>query len=115
MFGRSKTVRGVLAALVATPLAAVVLGLHWYIGLLVALGSMLGDLLASFSKRRLGYPPSARAPLLDTIPESLIPGLLVMGALGLDWLDLALLILAFALLHLALTPLRQRLFPNGGD
>lgn len=115
LFGRSKTVRGVLTALVATPLAAVALGLHWYIGLLVALGAMLGDLLASFSKRRLGYPPSARVPLLDTVPESLIPGLLVMKPLGLDWLDLALLILAFALLHLILTPLGRRLFPHGGD
>ncbi len=110
LFGSTKTVRGVLAALVATPLAAMVLGLPWQIGLLVALGAMLGDLLASFTKRRLGLASSTTVPLLDTVPESLIPVLLVMQHLALDWLDLALLILAFALLDLALTPLGHRLF-----
>ncbi len=112
LFGSTKTVRGVLAALVATPLAAFVLGLPWQIGLLVALGAMLGDLLASFTKRRLGLASSTAVPLLDTVPESLIPVLLVMQHLGLYWLDLALLILAFAALDLVLTPLGQRLFPR---
>jgi CDP-2,3-bis-(O-geranylgeranyl)-sn-glycerol synthase len=110
LFGPAKTVRGILTALVATPVAALVLGLPWHVGLLVALGAMLGDLLASFTKRRLGLPSSTTAPLLDTVPESLIPVLLVMPHLGLDWLDLALLILAFAVLDQVLTPLGHRLF-----
>jgi CDP-archaeol synthase len=114
LLGRTKTVRGVLAALLLTPLGAAALGLPWHIGLLVALGAMAGDLIASFTKRRLGYPSSAKAPLLDTVPESLIPVLLVMQGLGLDWLDLMLLILAFAALDLVLTPLGQRLFPRRG-
>jgi CDP-2,3-bis-(O-geranylgeranyl)-sn-glycerol synthase len=114
LFGPTKTVRGVLAALAATPLAAVALGLPWRVGLLIALGAMLGDLLASFVKRRLGFPSSAKASLLDTVPESLIPVLLIMGHLGLDWLDLALLTLAFAVLDLVLTPLGHRLFPRRG-
>jgi len=114
LFGPTKTVRGVLAALLATPLVAVALGLPWRIGLLIALGAMLGDLLASFLKRRLGLPSSAKATLLDTVPESLIPVLLVMGHLGLDWLDLALLTLAFAVLDLVLTPLGHRLFRRHG-
>lgn len=114
LLGPTKTVRGVLASLVATPLAAAGLGLPWQIGLLVALGAMLGDLLASFTKRRLGLASSATVPLLDTVPESLIPVLLVMGHLGLDWLDLALLILAFGVLDLVLTPLGQRLFARRG-
>lgn len=112
LFGPAKTVRGVLAALVATPLAAAALGLAWQVGLLVALGAMLGDLLASFTKRRLGLPSSAKVPLLDTVPESLFPVLLVMGQLRLGWLDLALLILVFGVLDLVLTPLGHRLFPR---
>jgi CDP-diglyceride synthetase len=114
LLGPTKTQRGVLAALVATPVGAVVLGLPWHLGLLVALGAMLGDLLASFTKRRLGLPPSTTVPLLDTVPESLIPVLLVMGHLGLGWLDLALLILVFGVLDLVLTPLGHRLFPPRG-
>lgn len=114
LLGPNKTARGVLAALVATPVAASILGFPWQIGLLVAGGAMLGDLLASFTKRRLGLPSSTTVPLLDTVPESLIPVLLVMQHLGLDWLDLTLLILAFAVLDLALTPLGQRLFPRRG-
>ena len=112
LFGPTKTVRGILAALVAAPIAATALGLAWHIGLLVAVGAMLGDLLASFTKRRLGLTSSTTVPLLDTVPESLIPVLLVMEQLGLDWLDLALLILAFAALDLVLTPLGHRLFPR---
>lgn len=112
LFGPTKTVRGILAALVVAPIAATALGLGWHIGLLVAVGAMLGDLLASFTKRRLGLPSSTTVPLLDTVPESLIPVLLVMEHLGLDWLDLALLILAFAVLDLVLTPLGHRLFPR---
>lgn len=115
LLGGTKTIRGVLASLLVTPVAAAALGLPWSIGLLVALGAMLGDLLASFTKRRLGYPSSTTAPLLDTVPESLIPVLLVMGRLGLDWLDLALLILAFGVLDLVLTPLGQRLFARRGS
>jgi CDP-2,3-bis-(O-geranylgeranyl)-sn-glycerol synthase len=114
LFGPTKTVRGILAALVVAPIAATALGLAWHIGLLVAVGAMLGDLLASFTKRRLGLPSSTTVPLLDTVPESLIPVLLVMEHLGLDWLDLALLILTFAVLDLVLTPLGHRLFPRRG-
>lgn len=114
LFGDTKTLRGVLASLLLTPMAAAALGLPWCIGLLVALGAMLGDLLASFTKRRLGYPSSTSAPLLDTVPESLTPVLFIMGQLGLDWLDLTLLILAFGVLDLVLTPLGQRLFASRG-
>lgn len=114
LLGPTKTMRGVLAALVATPIAAAAMGLAWHVGLLVALGAMLGDLLASFTKRRLGFPSSAKVPLLDTVPESLFPVLLVMGQLGLGWLDLALLILVFGVLDLVLTPLGHRLFPRRG-
>lgn len=114
LFGRTKSLRGLLASLLATPAAAAALGLPWQVGLLVALGAMTGDLAASFTKRRLGYPSSTTVPLLDTVPESLIPILLVMERLGLTWLDLGLLTLAFGVLHLVLSPLGRRLFARQG-
>lgn len=104
LLGSSKTWRGLAVSLAATPLAALVLGLDWHLGLGVALGAMAGDLLASFAKRRLGLPSSASAPVLDQMPESLIPGLWASGILGLGWLDLALVVCAFTILDLALTP-----------
>lgn len=109
LFGPSKTWRGLIAALVVTPPAAWLLGLGWGLGLVIAVGAMVGDLIVSFAKRRMGLPSSASVPLLDHVPETLIPVLLVEGALGLDWLDLGVLVLCFVVLDLLLTPLLKRL------
>ncbi len=109
LFGKSKTWRGLIAALVVTPPAAWSLGLGWGVGLAIALGAMAGDLIVSFIKRRMGLPSSASVPFLDHVPETLIPVLLVEGALGLDWLDLGVLVLGFVVLDLLLTPLLKRL------
>lgn len=73
LFGPSKTVRGVVLSLVVTPLVAVLTGLQWELGVLVAAAAMTGDLCSSFAKRRMGLPPSSRAIGLDQIPESLFP------------------------------------------
>ena len=101
--GRSKTWRGLVASFVGTALGALVLGLPWTLGLEVAAGAMLGDLAASFVKRRLGRPPSASVPLLDQVPESLLPALAVKAQLALGWRDLWVLILAFIAIDIVLT------------
>lgn len=87
LFGTSKTLRGVLLSLLATPLAAGLLGLHWQVGLVVACGTVAGDLLSSFVKRRMGLAPSSMALGLDQIPESLIPLLLGMWLVPLSLID----------------------------
>lgn len=114
LFGSSKTWRGLAAALAGTTLGGLILGLHWGLGLKVALGAMLGDLIASFAKRRLGWPSRASVPLLDQVPEALIPALLAKTELALTWLDLGVLVMAFVLLDLGLTPLGRRLFGARG-
>lgn len=86
--GRSKTFRGLAAALLATVAAALLMGLSWRLGALVAAAAMAGDLLSSFIKRRLGLPPSSMAPGLDQVPESLLPLLACGPALGLSWADI---------------------------
>jgi CDP-archaeol synthase len=73
LFGSTKTIRGIAVCLVATPIAAMLLGMGWEIGLVVAIAAMAGDLVSSFTKRRLGLPSSSRAIGLDHIPESLFP------------------------------------------
>lgn len=114
LLGSSKTWRGLVASLIGTSLGGLVLGLHWAIGLKVAMGAMLGDLMASFAKRRLGRPASAALPLLDQVPEVLIPALLTKGELALAWSDVGILLLAFVLLDLILTDLGRRLFGARG-
>ncbi len=101
--GPAKTIRGIAAALLCTSAAAVVIGLPASIGLQVALGAMLGDLLSSFTKRRLGIPSSAMALGLDQIPEVLIPALLVSSELGITPLGVAGVVIAFLVLGLALS------------
>ncbi len=88
LFGASKTVRGILASVLATSACAPLLGLEWETGAVVATAAMAGDLLSSFIKRRLGMPPSSRAVGLDQIPESLFPLIACRQALSLTTIDI---------------------------
>jgi len=76
-FGGAKTWRGIFSACLLTSLAAWTMQLFIMTGFLIALCAMLGDLLSSFIKRRIGMLPSSMALGLDQIPESLMPLLLV--------------------------------------
>jgi hypothetical protein len=88
LLGPSKTIRGLLIAIVVTAAGAPLLGLGIEIGLLVGAAAMAGDLLSSFVKRRLGLPASGRATGLDQIPESLLPALACRQALSLTAVDM---------------------------
>jgi len=80
LFGRSKTIRGVLLAILVTTAGADLIELGWRVGLLVGSFAMAGDLVSSFIKRRLDMPSSSQASVLDQLPESLLP-LLACGIL----------------------------------
>ena len=69
LFGPTKTIRGILVSLVATPLAAWLIGLSWHLGVVVAALAIAGDLLSSFVKRRMGLASSSMAIGLDQIPS----------------------------------------------
>jgi CDP-diglyceride synthetase len=88
LFGSTKTIRGILFAIVVTAAAAPLIGLTLEIGLMVGATAMAGDLLSSFLKRRLGRAPSSRATGLDQIPESLLPLLACRQALALTVADI---------------------------
>ncbi|WP_028581187.1 CDP-archaeol synthase [Desulfogranum japonicum] len=73
IFGRNKTVRGVLASILFGSLAYPLLGLSpWHAALTAAL-AMLGDLLTSFTKRRFPLQSGAEAVVLDQFLEALLP------------------------------------------
>lgn len=109
LLGPSKTIRGVVAALVATALAAGALGVDITTGALIGLWAMVGDLTASFIKRRIGVAPTHMAFGLDQIPESLFPLLALRGQLALGWIDIAELVLIFLVLELLLSRLLFRI------
>ncbi len=109
LLGASKTVRGVVVAIVATTMTAPLLGLPLALGARVGVAAMLGDLLSSFVKRRLARPPSSRALGLDQVPESLLPALLGRTALALTATDIAFVVLLFLLGEILLSRWLYRL------
>lgn len=109
LLGSSKTWRGLAAALIATPLLALLIGWPVWLGLTIGATAMLGDMLASFLKRRLGLAPSTNSPGLDQIPEALLPALAASFWLDLDWVDLGLVVGIFLIGHLLATGLFARL------
>ena len=95
LFGHSKTIRGVVLAVLVTTAGAPLIGLGWKTGLLVGSVAMAGDLVSSFSKRRLNLPSSSRASGLDQVPESLFPLLACRYLLSLAVADIAVCVVMF--------------------
>jgi CDP-2,3-bis-(O-geranylgeranyl)-sn-glycerol synthase len=109
LLGPSKTWRGIVCALAFTPLVAWLLYLPPGIGFIIATTAMAGDLLSSFTKRRLRVEPSGMALGLDQIPESLLPLLAVRTHFALGSAEILLLTLAFLVLELVLSRILYRL------
>lgn len=100
LFGRSKTWRGLLAAVMASCLLSSVLGYGCGFGLAFGTAAMAGDLVSSFTKRRLGRESSTKSTGLDQLPESFLPCVYAVYALDLSWWYAALLPIAFMLLEI---------------
>jgi len=82
LLGRSKTIRGVFSSVLVTSLLAPLFGFSPASGAAFAGLAMLGDLCSSFIKRRLGFAPGHSVPLLDQVPESLLPLWLLQSKTG---------------------------------
>jgi len=109
LLGKSKTVRGIVVAVVTPAAMAPWLGHPWWQGLAIGGAAMAGDLLSSFTKRRLRRPPSSQALGLDQIPESLLPALVGRAWFDLSIGDIAGLLTAFVVLELAMSRVLFRL------
>ncbi len=95
LFGASKTWRGLLLSIVVTTAVSPLLRLEFASGFLVGLGAMVGDLLSSFTKRRLGIKPSNKATGLDQVPESLLPAIMCWKHLSLSAVDVMIVVAIF--------------------
>lgn len=109
LLGRTKTWRGFIASIIMTSVAALVLGYGPVIGAEIALLAMLGDVFSSFVKRRLDMDSSAMAPLLDQVPESVLPAMFMMHSFDLQWQDIAVIVSAFVILELLLSRILYKL------
>ena len=103
LFGSSKTWRGVFGAVLFTSIGAIVLGYSAFTGAQIAIYAVLGDILSSFIKRRLGMAPSSMAPLLDQVPESLLPAVMLMDIFELDIQSIIILVSLFIVMELLLS------------
>ena len=109
IFGPSKTIRGIVVSVLATSICAVLMGLGWKVGTLVATFAMVGDLFSSFVKRRLHLASSSMAIGLDHIPESLFPLVASQLLLPLSTLDIVVGVTVFVVGALILSPLLFKL------
>lgn len=107
LFGSHKTWWGLIAAAAASGWLAAALGVGFLLGAAFGAASMAGDALSSTIKRRLRREPGAELPLLDQVPEAMLPLALFGPALGLGFLAMAGVTLAFTLLDVAATGFRH--------
>jgi CDP-2,3-bis-(O-geranylgeranyl)-sn-glycerol synthase len=105
LLGESKTWRGLFTSLAFTSLCALIMGYHMQVGLMIALFSMLGDLVSSFIKRRLGKPSKSKFLFLDQVPESLFPALMMVNEFNLAMPEILYLVIIFILAELILSKL----------
>ncbi len=108
LLGPSKTIRGLISAVMATALLAPLLGLPPARGAAFGLLAMSGDLLSSFIKRRLRIAPSHSAPLLDQLPETLIPLVILYPLLGATASEALIAVLIFIAIDLFYSHLHEQ-------
>ena len=87
---------------------ASLIGLSAKQGALFALLVMMGDLFASYTKRRLRLTPSSRSRILDAIPESLLPVSVMSTDLGLNLVGIMFVVIVFFLIEVYVSPILYR-------
>lgn len=108
IFGAGKTIRGFLAGLVAGSLVGLVQTIlanqsctYVLVGVLLAAGALVGDLLGSFVKRRLNIARGAAAPGLDQL-GFLVLAILFASPLVVPSVEILIILLIITpLIHLA--------------
>jgi RimJ/RimL family protein N-acetyltransferase len=108
LFGAHKTWRGLVAGILACALLGAWLPCGAWVGAGFGALALAGDLASSYVKRRQGRRPGQEVPLLDQLPESLLPLLLFGGRLGLTGLEVIGTATLFTVLDMATARLRAR-------
>ena len=101
IFGAHKTWRGVIAGAGTCGVLGAFLPCGPWWGLSFGLLALAGDLVSSFVKRRMHLQAGREVPLLDQLPESLLPMMVLANAFGLSATSIAGTAALFTLLDLA--------------
>ena len=72
-------------------------------GLVFGALAMSGDLVSSFIKRRRGLRPGARCPVLDQVPEALLPAIYALFSLQIPGWGAIILAISFMLAQMAIS------------
>jgi CDP-2,3-bis-(O-geranylgeranyl)-sn-glycerol synthase len=86
-----------------TMVCAPLIGVSARTGFVVSAVAMLGDCLASFTKRRLGKKSESQAFGLDQVPESLFPLLALQSTYHLKLWGILITVIAFVIIELVLS------------
>jgi CDP-2,3-bis-(O-geranylgeranyl)-sn-glycerol synthase len=115
LLGPAKTVRGIVSAILVTALMAPLFDLSPEQGAHFAALAMSGDLISSFIKRRLGITSSHSAPLLDQLPETLLPLWVMHPVLEETLLEACTALLVFVVIDWLISKLRDAVSNDAGD
>ena len=107
VLGPGKTIRGVVVSVLAAGSLAPALGFTVATGAGFACLAMLGDVVSSFLKRRLGLASGRSVPLLDQLPESLLPLGMLQSTLGASMAEILVAAALFTAIDLLLSRLRK--------
>jgi predicted MPP superfamily phosphohydrolase len=110
LLGEHKTLWGLLSGIGAAGIFSLLMGLPLTVGLLIGLASLLGDLLTSFLKRRLGLVEGDTAHLFDHLLEGALPLLLCKHLFAISWGLVLVLLGLFILCGLLGSKIYQQLF-----
>jgi hypothetical protein len=114
LLGPAKTLRGVASAILACTLLASLFGLTPAEGAGFGMLAMCGDALSSFLKRRLRIPPSHSAPLIDQLPEALLPLWIMNPVLGATASETFVALFIFLIIDLVVSRLHDSFSRNEG-
>jgi hypothetical protein len=114
LFGAHKTWRGLIAGTLAAAATGAFLGPGLVVGAAFGALALAGDFFSSFWKRRLGHKSGDSAPLLDQLPEALLPMLVLNAFLDLTGLQFIGTAILFALLDALATRLTAPPNRNAG-
>jgi len=104
ILGTHKTWRGVAASVFGTWIASFVLDADPMLAIKLASWSMIGDMFASFIKRRKGLKSGAKCTGVDQAIEAFLPLAVLKGDLAITWYDTILITVLFVFFEIVLSP-----------
>lgn len=103
LLGSHKTWRGLMGGSLLCAAVAELCGLPWQLGAEFGAVSLLGDLLSSALKRRLGFAPGRSVAGVDQLPEALLPLIVFRDPLALNNVNIIAVAASFSVLDILST------------